>query len=839
MMKEFRQNEEGAITFFVLILSVGLIAMAGLVMDSGRTYSAHSQAQAYMDHIALAMANELDGTSTSMDRARAIGEAAGAYGSAINKSSTLIADKVGDDAVQFQISEIVFLTGQPQTKGSVLRASSYTSLETENPLDATHVLIIGQTASVPWTFLNMTSLVAGLGGETTETAGDVAQSAASGGDFTVSTWSTAELVRDETQTSEVIAICAPSGWDTLVEGQDLVFEKSRNGDWSDGKYGIVTTLPDNAAGECTNYATVNGQFDDNRYLVCAAGISDGVRAPHASTVSFTTDVTDTANNEDQFDLFQGLNTRFGIFEGDAAGLTDIDSVVPDANVQSKDVFQCNGEIDFNVVTNVGGLPTTDCVDSGTCIFGGQMTAEEIEQYMIYTHDENGNQRPTYFGQVPTTRNELYLAEIFAGAAATNPDGNQDPLACWQQTNEEGVVVLDANGNPAYEADAPTPVANRRNIEVAFVDCSQLAQDGSQILATDVPVLGYADLFLTRPVENRNLTVLTFDDYEHPTLKDANGDPVIVTIDSGDVVSTDERFTENATDPADDFAWLWNESNISTQGTADVSSTRYDRTFNPYAPYGIQIDQYRHPDQFDGYGTNNPEAAWKNAPMIYGEVNGADKDLENEGWGNVLMISENGNDDNPNDEGSGGTLVIRFAKDPVTKECPYVETLRVIDTEGGGTIRVYKDLLTDEQIADLPAYDGGAKGRPHYPAPGTSETSVGHDETHYKADDGTVKGFVTSTGEEVPGDEAFLMNAFKAISVERMPHGQDNFATSADIRAEEVCTLLYTMHGDSGGIDDIEFSRDPNPDAADTIYAEFLNYIQEGDGRLLTYPQITN
>ncbi|MEM9762752.1 MAG: Tad domain-containing protein, partial [Pseudomonadota bacterium] len=832
MMKEFRQNEEGAITFFVLILSIGLIAMSGLVMDSGRTYSAHSQAQAYMDHIALAMANELDGTSTSITRAKAIGEAAGAFGGSINKSSTLIANKVGDAAVDFQVQSITFLTGQPTTQGSVLRPSAYSSLVTEDPFQATHVLIIGQTASVPWTFLNMTSMVAGLGGESGSDAGAVAQEAAGGGDFTVSTWTTAQLVSEQTQVNEMFAICAPAGWDTLMPGQDLVFDKSRNGVWEEGSYGIVTDLDDNASGDCTAYATDdNGVFDDNRFLVCAAGISDGTRRPSATTVSFVSDVTD-GNGDDQYTLYAGLNTRFGIFEGDAAELTQVGSVVPDTNILYKDVYQCNGDIDFNSITHIGGLPTSDCIETGNCVVGGQLTAAEIERYMVRTHDKNNRARPTYFGRTPTTRNELYLAEVLSGE--TDPDGTQSPLSCWEELGE--------NGDVSVSNSAPTPVANRRNLEIAFVDCSGI-QSGTTSL-TDVPVLAYADIFLTRPVENRDLTVLTFDDYEHPTAVDDNGDPVIVSINSGDVLSTDERFTGGGSDPSDTESWLWNAGNSSVQGTANVASTRYDRTFNPYAPYGVQIDVYQHPDT---NGEGNSDTPWKNSPMVYGEIGGADSDLENDAWGNVLMISTNGNDDNPNDEADGGTIVMRFLPETEGGECgAYVETLRVIDTEHGGTVRLYGEILSDEDIANLPAYGGSWNviGSPHQPFPGRDGV-VGYDETHYRAtvtDEDTgqesevVLAYETSTGNPVIGNEAFLMNAFKAISVERMPTtNQDNYTTSVDIQSDRVCTLLYTMHDDSGGIDDVEFTRSPTPDQSDTVYAEFLNYIEAGDGRMLTYP----
>ncbi|MEM8818152.1 MAG: Tad domain-containing protein [Pseudomonadota bacterium] len=840
MMRDFQRNEEGAVTFFVLILSIGLLALSGLVMDSGRTFSAHSQSQAYLDHIALAIANELDGQSDAITRAEAVfkaassvdGEDAVSFEGTINKSSTLISSLIGDPAEQFSVKSVMFLKDQPNTKGSVLTGSALVALETNKADEATHVLVIGETESVPWTFLNMTSLVAGLGGETTATAGEVASEAAGGGDFTVATWSTAELVTDSTRTNEFFAVCAPSNWDSIVPGQELVFDKSRNGIWNEGNYGIITDLADDEDGTCDAFARDgDGNFDANKYLVCAATLADPERSIHDTSVSFVSDVAN-AQGEEQFTLFAGLNTRFGILEGEAAALAD--EALPDENILYKDVFQCNGELDFGTITNIGGLPQSDCIQDGSCTVGNQLTAEEVRQYMLRTHGNEANW-PLYNGVLPTTRNEIYLAEILAGQ--TNPDGTQSPLTCWETLNEDGTTAVSAN--------APTPVANRRNLEIAFVDCSSFNDAGAINALTDIPVLAYADIFLTRPVENDSLTVLNFEDFADPTkvdangapLLDPNGDPYIIQINSGDVVSTDERFTGEATDPSDSDAWLWNVAGAEAQGVADVSSIRYDRTFNPYAVYGIQIDAYRHEDAF-----SDPDgsSAWKSSPMIYGEVGGADSDLENIGWGNVLMISEDGDDSDPDDEARGGTLVVRFLPDPVNEECAYVETLRVIDTEGGGTVRVFNTVLSDEDIASLPAYNSDySAGEPHHPEP-VEGASPGPGETHsLDLETGILSAWKSDTGAEITPDPEFMMGSFMTVTAAVVGEGGDNYTTQVDIQRDDVCTLLYTMHGDSGGIDDIEFSRNNAPDQSDTIFAEFLNYIEAGDGRVLTYPQITN
>lgn len=63
------RQEKGSITMYVVVMSILLMGAMGLVLDSGRVYATHSQMQAFADHIALAAANELDGSELSIERA--------------------------------------------------------------------------------------------------------------------------------------------------------------------------------------------------------------------------------------------------------------------------------------------------------------------------------------------------------------------------------------------------------------------------------------------------------------------------------------------------------------------------------------------------------------------------------------------------------------------------------------------------------------------------------------------------------------------------------------------------------------------------------------------------
>jgi len=67
----FRDDERGIVTVQMVLFSIMLFGGIGLVMDFGRAYSAHSQMQGYIDQVALAAAEQLDGKDDAISRATA------------------------------------------------------------------------------------------------------------------------------------------------------------------------------------------------------------------------------------------------------------------------------------------------------------------------------------------------------------------------------------------------------------------------------------------------------------------------------------------------------------------------------------------------------------------------------------------------------------------------------------------------------------------------------------------------------------------------------------------------------------------------------------------------
>ncbi len=78
--RQGRRDERGSITPFVLIISIGILVLAGLVIDGGRQMNSHGRAVAYAQEAARAGSNGIDVTEPRVEllNARAM-QAANAY----------------------------------------------------------------------------------------------------------------------------------------------------------------------------------------------------------------------------------------------------------------------------------------------------------------------------------------------------------------------------------------------------------------------------------------------------------------------------------------------------------------------------------------------------------------------------------------------------------------------------------------------------------------------------------------------------------------------------------------------------------------------------------------
>ena len=141
----FKDDKNGIVTVQMVMFSVLLFGGVGLMMDFGRAYSAHSQMQGYIDQVALAAAQQLDGKSDSITRATAAAQA-------VTKGSRFT---TGDGS--FSLRSLTFLKAAPTDANGAFSRSLVSTHNTSVSELATHVLAQATTSSVTVKLLNFAS----------------------------------------------------------------------------------------------------------------------------------------------------------------------------------------------------------------------------------------------------------------------------------------------------------------------------------------------------------------------------------------------------------------------------------------------------------------------------------------------------------------------------------------------------------------------------------------------------------------------------------------------------------------------------------------------------------
>lgn len=153
-VQRFRRDDSAVVAIQVVIFSVMLLTSAGLVIDFGRAYSAHSQMQSFVDKAALAAAAELDGQSDSIQRATAAAVA-------VAQSSSFT-----DDEEDFAIAlPLTFMIDNPVDDTGTFSEAMMAELQTAAPQLATHVFVEAEARTIRLAFLSI-----GLNSDVTEQA---------------------------------------------------------------------------------------------------------------------------------------------------------------------------------------------------------------------------------------------------------------------------------------------------------------------------------------------------------------------------------------------------------------------------------------------------------------------------------------------------------------------------------------------------------------------------------------------------------------------------------------------------------------------------------------------
>ncbi len=145
----FCKDERGIVTIQMVLFSVMIFGGVGLMMDFGRAYSAHSQMQGYIDQVALAAAEQLDGKSDAIARATSAANA-------VSKESQFISG-----SGSFQLSSLTFMSDAPTDANGDFSKSLAATHNTNVPELAKFVLAEASSTSVAVTMLNFASSASG------------------------------------------------------------------------------------------------------------------------------------------------------------------------------------------------------------------------------------------------------------------------------------------------------------------------------------------------------------------------------------------------------------------------------------------------------------------------------------------------------------------------------------------------------------------------------------------------------------------------------------------------------------------------------------------------------
>ncbi|MEM8989729.1 MAG: pilus assembly protein TadG-related protein, partial [Pseudomonadota bacterium] len=394
--------------------------------------------------------------------------------------------------------------------------------------------------------------------------------------------------------------------------------------------------------------------------------------------------------------------------------------------------------DYDAVSDSMGLPTAECYHNGDC----DIVAGKVSlgQLEEYWSQNHG---ATQFPEDAYTRYDVYKYETFA--SLLDPEGVEDST-----TN-----ICNPN---------TTAVADRRRFKIAVMPCDEM---GNAITHEDVEPEQILDVFLSEPVQRHEM--ITFDgDYDNQ--------PIV----RGDILNS------------------------------ELPAHKGDgRSIDPYLDsYGVTIDVHlslisQGVTASDDFlpGEDKYE---ENVPMVFDtvDISGQDSDLRSTDRGNILIMSEDGDSNDPDDEKYGGWFLIHF-DEPTT-----VNSMIVFDTEQGGVIRAYDDIVTDP----------------------TGEFTTDHGT-------GELKPFKHTDWKKIddvpqPPKQEHDPRELGHLTVPNLGDGRH---VRLEIGYDNVRTLAYFMP-DSGGIDDISFNNQKvGPKDTDTLTVEVVDVLNAEEGAITRAP----
>lgn len=476
--RRFAERQDGAMTVYMILMFLLICGFVGLVMDSSRGYVVHTNLQNYVDDVAIAAANELNGEPGAIARAQRVVDEAGASGRgrALHYDNTTISTR-GD---RFNVVNAIYTSGAPRTVNGRIDIGHAESIKTASDEDATHVVVVAQEVEVPITLLRLAN--GGL---------DEA--------FRVNAVSAARLSEACFATEPLFAMCAPAGMapDEIAPGTQIQLFENIDPLLETGEFGIVTDINDDPNGTCSAYS-------GDAKIECLLAINEPSTACEPNLIDITADI------DGDIDVGQAINTRFNLFGPDLDAWAASVGVSGDTNTNTARGYECDGTINDTPTTRQN-LPFDACLADQSCGYmSGPAPLSDLEDYWQTNWGEPLPAVSSVTGGPINTSFLVYLEEAALGYRTE-------------------AATARATCHPAGAASQQF----RRTFEVAVIDCN--AQSGLPD-QNDVEVLATYDVFATKPLSTSvNVFDTTFDGSYSYT--DAAGTVLTGTMTGGDVVST--------------------------------------------------------------------------------------------------------------------------------------------------------------------------------------------------------------------------------------------------------------------------------------------------------------
>jgi Flp pilus assembly protein TadG len=442
-IRRLAEDDRGAVLVYVTVILAALFGIGALVVDIGRLASTQTELQSFADHLALAVAGELDGNANAITRADTV----------LARSEWQDRQTFANGGHELTNADVTarYLSGLPADD-----KTSVNGFVTTNPLLARYV----EVTVTPYTVSNwLTGVLNALTGGALPPTSTATATAVAGLN---------QYVCDITP----LMICSPNGSNyTLVPGRMIHLKSGGQGAaWGPGDFGLLD-LNFDPSGSCGNPNT------GANYFRCVLSASASI------TQCFAKRGVDIRPGQMTGAAAAGFNTRLDMYNNSLSSKNTDPLFAPAPNVIKGYKTPANGCVGNNPTpsTNTQKMPHDDCFGAGDLCNGSRFGtgAWSVGKAAYMATNYGGT-----WSSSATTRYGLYKDEIAKGGGDTS-------------TSRILPSGRDETGRRTCSTQ-PAAASWRRELIAAVIDCQANSISGN---ASNVPVLKFVRLFLTEPASD--------------------------------------------------------------------------------------------------------------------------------------------------------------------------------------------------------------------------------------------------------------------------------------------------------------------------------------------------